>query len=650
VETGAVVRRDDRWTIADPGSLSVPEGVRDVIGRRLSRLSAKANEMLSLCSVMGRDVDIELLSELFGVPESDMLDALDEAVRARLIDETGADRYRFSHALVRATLYEELSATRRRRQHRRVAQALEKLRPDDVVALAYHYVEAGPEGGLMTLAVHYSLSAAELALSARALADAEKRFSQVLEVLDDVEIDESPERIRALCGLGEAQRDQGDPEFRATLLEASRLGLRAGQVALLVRSVLANQRGVISVIGSVDPERVQTAEAALEKVDTGALVDRARLLAYLAAELVFADDHKRRLALADEAEDLARSIGDRDLLAWVVVRTGFAQMALDRLDRVHARTKEGVELADESGDPALRVEARFWRTASLATMGEIEELRRLTEEMVEISRDASPSMQWMARFSTVRLLVLDGRLDEAEACNSACFAEGQAHGEPDALPWWSCVSVGIEWVRGNFAILADVMKAFADQHPQALTWRAGALAALAFDGRPEEVKAGINQYRLEPSLLLEEPFLLLIQLQLAACSYYAQDRALAEQCAKVLRPFSGKWGHWYVFITPPVDMWLAYSELALGEAGRAVSLLEGALKQVQDRRCVGFLHLVRGYLGEALLARSDPGDAERAQTELAQARREALAVGASTYAEQLAMIAELGRDPRVTLG
>ena len=270
VETGAVVRRDDRWMVADPGSLAVPEGVRDVIGRRLSRLSAQANEVLSVGSVIGRDVEVELLSELSDMTESTLLDALDEAVEARLIDETGADRYRFSHALVRATLYEELSATRRRRQHRRVAEALEKLRPDDVVALAYHYVEAGPEGGLMTRAVHYSLSAADQALSARALADAEARYTAVLKVLDDAGIEESPARIALFAGWANASETRVTP---STGLPCSRLP--AKDTPRVSRDCWCgpfcrNFQGLASVIGQVDDERVHWTEVALEALDTQA--------------------------------------------------------------------------------------------------------------------------------------------------------------------------------------------------------------------------------------------------------------------------------------------------------------------------------------------------------------------------------------------
>jgi hypothetical protein len=213
--------------------------------------------------------------------------------------------------LVRTTLSEELSATRRRRLHRRVGEAIEKLRPDDVVALAYHFSQGGSDGDGMSRAVRYGLAAADQALQARALGDAEARFHQVLGLLDGPATFDAPERIAALCGLGEAQRDQGNPEFRTTLLEAGRLAQSTADVPLLVRAALANSRGLPSVIGAIDADRVAITEAALESVGPQPTPERARLLAHLAAELCFARDDRRRVALSDQAEDIAR--------AWVMV-------------------------------------------------------------------------------------------------------------------------------------------------------------------------------------------------------------------------------------------------------------------------------------------------------------------------------------------
>ena len=263
IESGGVRREGERWVVADAEHVAIPEGVRDVVGRRLSRLSDVANEVLTIAAVMGRDFDIGVLAVLEG-NEDAPLDALDEAVRARLVEETGVDEYRFTHALVRTTLYEELSATRRRRLHRQVADAIEKLRPNDVRALAYHCTQGGPDGGDVSRALRYTLAAAEEALAARAPADAEVGFRSALDLLEDAEDQMLPERIAALCGLGESQRDQGDPGFRETLLDAARRAIEVGDGASATRAALANSRGNVSIVSGVDTERVDVLRQTLE--------------------------------------------------------------------------------------------------------------------------------------------------------------------------------------------------------------------------------------------------------------------------------------------------------------------------------------------------------------------------------------------------
>jgi len=611
VEIGAVYRQEDRWVLQDPGTFAVPEGVRDVIGRRLSRLSPVSNDLLSMASVIGRDIDVELLAALSDTSEDRMLDALDEAVRARLVDETRADRYRFSHALVRTTLYDELSATRRRRLHRRVAEALEKLQSDDVVALAFHYVEAGPDGGLMTRAVHYTLSAGEQALAARALADAEARFCQVLEVLDDVELADCPERVAALCGLGECQRDQGNPAFRATLLEASRLALSLGEVALLVRAVLANSRGIMSVVGSIDEERIELVEVALDAVGGEPSGERARLLAQLASEVCFAGDHERRLALADEAESMARGLGDLDLLAWVLARTGFAVMSIDRAARLVARGAEATHLADATGDPALRVLTRVWWSSDLLTVGDIAGMRRVTDELVAIGEDCSPTIRWDARSFSIRLLLLDGRLDEAHRLNDECLALGQAIGEPDATMWWAALVSGERTSRGYPGATADEAAAFADQYPGAPTWRMAQVQALAFAGDAEGVRRVIEEYGLEPEKLVAEPFPLLGASGFADAAYRLGDRELAARCARLLQPHRGKWAHYLLATSFPVEFALGRCALVTGDFDEAAELLATACHVLEAAGAFGLLPQAHLALAEALVGRAGDGDHER---------------------------------------
>ncbi|HEX8155975.1 MAG TPA: BTAD domain-containing putative transcriptional regulator, partial [Solirubrobacteraceae bacterium] len=131
------------------GRLTVPEGVKEVIGQRLARLGPQTNRLLTMASVLGGEFELELLQGLSELSEDDLVDGLDSALRARVIEEVpgAAGQLMFSHALIRETLYDGLSAARRALLHRRAGVALEQVHGDQLephlAELAHHFAQAG---------------------------------------------------------------------------------------------------------------------------------------------------------------------------------------------------------------------------------------------------------------------------------------------------------------------------------------------------------------------------------------------------------------------------------------------------------------------------------------------------------------------------
>jgi class 3 adenylate cyclase/DNA polymerase III delta prime subunit len=634
VEIGTVHRRDDRWVVADNRTMAVPEGVRDVVGRRLGRLSVQTSQTLSVAAVLGRDFDVELLAALRDVPEDSLLNALDEAVWAGLVQETGADRFRFAHVLVRATLWEELSATRRRRLHRRVGEALEKLRPDDVVALAHHYGQAGPDGDGMSRAVRYGLAAAVQALQARALGDAEARFQQVLELLDDPATLTAPARIAALCGLGEAQRDQGNAEFRKTLLEAGRAAQASGDAPMLVRAALANSRGLPSMIGAVDADRVAITQAALESVGPQPTAERARLLAHLAAELCFAGDDRRRVALSDEAEAIARGRGDTGLLAWVLNRTGYAAFAPDRVERLVARGGEATRLSDAAGDPAQRVLSRYYWSGALLTAGDLPGFRAVTEEMLAVSRDAAPTIQRFAQFLQARVALTDGRFDDAQRINDDALVQAQELGEPDAASWWGSIAMAREMLRGGIAPVVDAIGDISSQYPDFPAWWVTHAVVLAMVGRAQEAREVLTRHSPDPDELINDVLPFMAVSWLAWVPLYLDDAQLAGRIAATLRPYRDHWAHPYSTVLGPITLYLAMCAATTGDLDESVALFEESDRVLAGFGCHGLLPFVRLAYAEVLLRRG-PGDQRtRAMQLLDQVRQGAAALRAPDLVAQ----------------
>ena len=110
-------------------SVTIPQSVKEVVGRRLDHLSEECNRILTTGAVIGREFGLRLLEKVAEVKGDRLLEALEEAMGARVIAELPRliDQYWFSHALIRETLYEELSTTRRVRLHRQIGEALEEM-------------------------------------------------------------------------------------------------------------------------------------------------------------------------------------------------------------------------------------------------------------------------------------------------------------------------------------------------------------------------------------------------------------------------------------------------------------------------------------------------------------------------------------------
>jgi predicted ATPase len=132
--------------------MRLPESVREVIGRRLSRLGKECSGLLTLASVIGRELNQGVLEQVGDLEPERLLAALEEALSARVLEKTpnAIGRFRFAHALIRETLYEELTTIERIGLHRRVAEAMETLYKRDpephLTELAHHFLEALPGG------------------------------------------------------------------------------------------------------------------------------------------------------------------------------------------------------------------------------------------------------------------------------------------------------------------------------------------------------------------------------------------------------------------------------------------------------------------------------------------------------------------------
>ncbi|HZQ77762.1 MAG TPA: AAA family ATPase [Acidimicrobiia bacterium] len=199
-EEGKLYRgADGRWTVAAPlRDLALPVAARDVALRRVSRLSDDARRLLGVASAFEGAFRFEMVADLAGLSEESGLDALEEAVGARILEPSGdTESYAFTHAVIRHALYDGVVPSRRSRLHRRVAEALEGAATATPAEIAVHYHRSvalpGAERGVAP-----ALEAADLAQATGAYDEAAKFLRLALDLAPGTD----PRRPALLGRLG----------------------------------------------------------------------------------------------------------------------------------------------------------------------------------------------------------------------------------------------------------------------------------------------------------------------------------------------------------------------------------------------------------------------------------------------------------------
>jgi hypothetical protein len=631
-ESGAIVQENRRWRlVGDVADLGLPQSVREVVGRRVERLGSNARAALSAAAVIGRDFDLALLTAVLELPEAQLLDLLDAAVAASLLQEAGerAGRFTFTHALVEHTLYEDLGRTRRARLHQRVAQALEEQCGDDpgerLGELAAHWAAAvvSADSGK---ALHYAQQAAEHALAALAPDEAVRWYQQALELHTQASSGERSECCDLMIGLGEAQRQIGNPAFRQTLLDAAKLARELGDSDRLCRAVLANTRGFSSQLGAVDGERVQTLEATAQ-----ALSDsdprRAQVLALLASELIYSGEPSRCGRLAAEAIEIARAVGDAAALAHTLAHAVWAIWVPDTLEERKRLIDELFDLAQRLDDPWLSFIAAFRRCAVGIEAGD----RSSTESSLIALRALAasvpqPLMRWIWLQFEFCWVIMHGDLQASEQWAIQAAEAGAAAGEPDALIIFGGQLAGVRYLQGRLGELAG--------EPDSLAaWRAGAALALIEDGRTDKARELALAEELQDLPWENAWSTAMVIWAIVYSRLCLVDRA--GELYELLAPFSGQLA--------------AAPGTVFGTVAWALGALAAALERYEqaedhfvaaaeiEERLGGplFLARTRASWARMLIARGRPDDLDRAQIMLDQAHDTAARLGAEGIAREV---------------
>ena len=491
-ESGALVQEDGRWRLTgELAELGLPQSVREVLRQRVERLGSEARPVLSAAAVIGRDFDLELLLSVVDLPQTQVLDLLEEAVAASLLKETRnrAGHFTFAHALVEHALYDDLSATRRALLHRRTAEALEERYGDEpgerLGELAAHWAAAIVSTDA-TKAIDYARRAGERALKQLAPEEAVRWYRQAFALHERTPDYDRTERCEILIGLGEAKRQSGDLEYRQTLLEAAGLAEALGDVDQLCRAVLANSRGWTSQVLAVDSERVRALEAASRALPNED-PRRGEVLALLGLELHYSGDPARCRRLAAEAVEISRAFGDPAAFATTLLNACWAVWTPDMLNERERLTEELVDLARELNNPSLDFWAasRQWEVAiESGDRTRAESAHRVMGTLADSVAD--PCFVWLWLLDDSLWALIRGDLQASEQRAHDALEAATAAGQPDGAVYFGAQLFTVRDHQGRAGELVELMMQIADGPDSLPAWRAGAAISLIRSGRGAE--------------------------------------------------------------------------------------------------------------------------------------------------------------------
>jgi len=627
----------------DLATAQMPGSVRDVLERRLQRLGEAVRDPLAAAAIVGQEFDLELVGAMVDGGPDAVAEAVDAASDAALViaPRHPGDRYAFAHALIVTTLYEALGPARRARLHRRAAEALEQICGTEPTArvgeLARHWLNAEPAD--LQRALRYTQLAGEHAVAQLAPDDAVRWYRQGLDLFDQLAGADDEVRFALLVGLGDAQRQSGDPEFRTTLLEAAALARRLKDGPGLIRAVLANSRGFVSASGVVDDERLHALEDALAAVGTDDSADRALLLATLAAELSFSPaDRARRVALSDDALALARRLDDPEALSRVLSLRFVTLWLPETLGERLANSDENVAAARRTGDPVAEFHAVHWRAAALVEAGRLADAWRDVEHEAALAeRLGQPTMRWLATYDHGNLEIIGGALTEAEQHAHEALQIATLSAQPDALSFFTSQLTNIRYEQGRLAELQPLIAQVVADNPGIPAFRS-VLALACCEGDLDDEARRILAHEASTGFSELPPDVtwlpgLAIYAEVAA---HLQEREAAELLYGLLEPCSGQVVYSGISAWGCVDHHLGATAAVIGRYAEAEEHLRRAADLNTELRAPIWVARTELATARLLLLRDGPGDRERGRALLERSAAAAQRLGSATLARRAA--------------
>jgi len=621
----------------------LPEGVRQLIEQRVARLGDEVRRVLSIAAVVGSRFDLRVLERVSRRPLDELLEALERATGARLVEEPpdAAGRFVFAHALIRDTLYRGLGTARRARLHQLIGEALETpaahAAEPPLADLAYHFANAADTDP--GKAVRYSLLAAEHALGQLAYEQAALNYDRALAALHLQPESDAHERAELLVALGDARSRAGERErAREAFLAAAELARALDDGALLGRAALG-LGGEWLRLDKVDEVLLELGEDALGRLGDRDPKLRVRLQARVAAELLNSPGHEqRREQLSAEAMDEARRLDDPATLAAALNARHIAIWVANPAERL-TLANELLNAAEQAGDRELEMVGHAWRYADLCELGDIAAAAReidACEHGAQALRQ--PYHRWTATRLRAALTIFRGDLAEGERLANDALQLGLRAQAPSA-PIHYLAQLGVLRLhQGRWTEMIEPARALAAEYPHFPAFRSSVATVCAEIGEDAEARRMLaplatNRFANVPQ---NSNWINCLATAAVAAALLAEPdwaQALYER----LRPYAqlnvsataGSSHH------GSVALYLGMLAATTERHNAAAEHFEDALEANTRMGTKPFEAWTRCEYAHMLLARREPGARERAERLLTEAHGTAQALGMAGLLERI---------------
>jgi DNA-binding CsgD family transcriptional regulator len=620
----------------------LPEGVRAVVAERLSRLSGDCRRILEIAAVVGRDFELRVLQPASGLDAEQLLMLLEEAEAARLVGAVPGElsRWRFAHALVREVLYEGLLAARRVRLHGLIGEALEAIYAADPVPhlaeLAHHLAEAAPGSEKMAArAVQLATLAGLRSLELLAWEDAAELFERALAALELAERPGSQQqRCELLLAVGEARMAASDvPAARTAYRQAGELARRIGSPEALARAGLG--LGLEFTSGIVDPVQVGLLEEALAALGEADSPLRARVLAGLARALVSTPQVRRRLALSEDAVQMARRLGDPATLAAVLFGRHLAIWGSERAEVAGERlaiATEAVGLAEQIGDHAMALRGRGLRRIDLLELGDV---AGYDADLAAAERSAEELRQlryrWQLPLAHATRALLAGRFAQAEGLMEQGLAVGRRAGDQAVGNYYTGVLATLRLMQGRFGELLELTRDVATRFPAMVVFQAAQATALAEAGHADQARAEVGRLAAgDLAAVPRDPAWSFSLACLALACYHLGETEIAVKLRGRLEPYADRnivTGRVGAICLGPAAYFLGLLDLTLSLPEQALRRFQHAAALADRMQARPMVAMSREGQARALLALDRPGDRQQAAILLDEVATTAQALG-----------------------